>query len=111
MSVCIPVLKKCKRTDDVLFINAAELYQPGKRRNTLLPEHIDRIIPTYRHRTAEDRFSRLATLDEIAGEQDFNLNIPRYVGTALPEQPVDLSRRSPGSFRPAEPGPGCGQAA
>jgi type I restriction enzyme M protein len=46
--VCILVLKKCKKPDDVLFINAAEHYEKGKRQNQLLPEHIDKIIDTYK---------------------------------------------------------------
>lgn len=89
--VCILVLKKCKRTDDVLFINAAEHYQPGKRQNTLLPEHIAKIVETYQHRREEDRYSRVVTLDEIEKEHDFNLNISRYVSTAEPEEEVDLA--------------------
>lgn len=48
--VCILVLKKCKKFDDVLFINAAEHYQKGKRQNVLLPEHIQKIVDTYRER-------------------------------------------------------------
>jgi type I restriction enzyme M protein len=89
--VCILVLKKCKRTDDVLFINAAEHYQPGKRQNTLLPEHIDKIVETYKHRKEEDRYSRVVSLDKIEKEHDFNLNISRYVSTAEPEEAVDLA--------------------
>lgn len=89
--VCILVLKKCKRTDDVLFINAAEHYQPGKRQNALLPEHIDKIVETYKHRKEEDRYSRVVSLQEIEEEHDFNLNISRYVSTAEPEEEVDLA--------------------
>ncbi|HEC17902.1 MAG TPA: type I restriction-modification system subunit M [Gammaproteobacteria bacterium] len=97
--VCILVLKKCKRTDDVLFINAAELYQPGKRQNTLLPEHIEKIIDTYKKRPEKVReeldngslfAARRVSLEEIEEEHDFNLNISRYVSTAKPEEEVDL---------------------
>ncbi|MDX8402751.1 MAG: type I restriction-modification system subunit M, partial [Mariprofundaceae bacterium] len=96
--VCILVLKKCKRTDDVLFINAAELYAPGKRQNTLLPEHIEKIVDTYRYRREVKEeldngsifASRCVSLEEIEEEHDFNLNISRYVSTARPEAPVDL---------------------
>ncbi len=88
--VCILVLKKCKRTDDVLFINAAEHYQPGKRQNTLLPTHIKKIVETYKHRKEEERYSRVVSLQEIEEEHDFNLNISRYVSTAEPEEEVDL---------------------
>ena len=89
--VCILVLKKCKRTDDVLFINAAEHFQPGKRQNALLPEHIDKIVETYKHRKEEDRYSRVISLEEIEREHDFNLNISRYVSTAGAEQEVELA--------------------
>lgn len=89
--VCILVLKKCKRTDDVLFINAAEHCQPGKRQNTLLPKHIKKIVETYQHRKEEDRYSRVVSLDEIEKEHDFNLNISRYVSTAEPEEEVNLA--------------------
>ncbi|REC53635.1 type I restriction-modification system subunit M [Rhodosalinus sediminis] len=88
--VCILVLKKCKRTDDVLFVNAAELYHPGKRQNSLLPGHIKEIVETYQNRTEKERFSRLVALDEIENEHDFNLNISRYVSTGEPEEEVDL---------------------
>ncbi|WCR12719.1 N-6 DNA methylase [Paracoccus seriniphilus] len=76
--------------DDVLFINAAEHYQPGKRQNTLLQEHINKIVETYQHRKEEDRYSQVVSLDEIEKEHDFNLNISRYVSTAEPEEEVDL---------------------
>lgn len=89
--VCILVLKKCKRTDDVLFINAVGHYHPGKRQNTLLPGHIDKIVETYQHRKEEDRYSRVVSLDEIEKEHDFNLNISRYVSTAEPEKEVNLA--------------------
>ena len=88
--VCILVLKKCKRTDDVLFINAAEHYQPGKRQNALLPKHIDKIVDTYSQRREEDRYSRVVSLEEIEREHDFNLNISRYVSTAEAEPELDL---------------------
>ncbi|CUH40177.1 putative type I restriction enzymeP M protein [Jannaschia seosinensis] len=89
--VCILVLKKCKRTDDVLFINAAEHYQPGKRQNTLLREHIDKIVETYKQRKEEDLYSKVVSLQEIEEEHDFNLNITRYVSTAEFEEEVDLA--------------------
>lgn len=56
--VCILVLKKCKKPDDVLFINAAEHFVKGKRQNQLAPEHIQKIIDTYQHRKEETRYSR-----------------------------------------------------
>jgi len=90
--VCILVLKKCKRPDDVLFINAAaaEHFEKGKRQNQLRPEHIDKIIDTYQHRKEEDRYARRVSMEEI-GRNDFNLNISRYVSTAVAEEEVDLA--------------------
>ncbi|MBO5345791.1 MAG: type I restriction-modification system subunit M [Paludibacteraceae bacterium] len=87
--VCIIVLKKCRKSDDVLFINAAECFEKGKKQNQLLPEHIDKIIETYRIRSEEDRFSRRVKLKEIA-ENDYNLNITRYVSLAQEEAQIDL---------------------
>lgn len=88
--VCILVLKKCKKYDDVLFINASEHFESGKRQNMLLPEHIEKIIKTYQYRNEEERYSRRVSIEEIE-ENDFNLNISRYVSTAEPEKLVDLS--------------------
>jgi type I restriction enzyme M protein len=87
--VCIIVLKKCRKSDDVLFINAAECYEKGKKQNVLLPEHIDKIVETYRTRAEEDRYSRRVSLTEIR-DNEFNLNITRYVSLAKEEEQVDL---------------------
>ncbi|MEO5368980.1 MAG: type I restriction-modification system subunit M [Magnetococcus sp. DMHC-1] len=89
--VCILVLKKCKKPDDVLFINAAEHYEKGKRQNQLLPEHIEKIIDTYQHRKEEARYSRRVSLEIIEEEHDFNLNISRYVSTAEAEDEINLA--------------------
>ena len=88
--VCIIVLKKCRKTDDVLFINAAECYDKGKKQNVLLPEHIDKILETYSTRSEEDRFSRRVSLKEIR-DNGYNLNITRYVSLAQEEPQVDLA--------------------
>lgn len=88
--VCILVLKKCKKPDDVLFINAAEYFEKGKRQNYLLPGHIDKIIDTYQFRKEEPRYSRRVSMEEIE-KKDFNLNISRYVGTAVAEEEIDLA--------------------
>lgn len=87
--VCILVLKKCKKPDDVLFINAIEHYEKGKRQNQLLPEHIDKIVDTYQHRKEEERYARRVRMEEVE-KNDYNLNISRYVSTAEPEPEVDL---------------------
>jgi type I restriction enzyme M protein len=88
--VCIVVLKKCKKYDDVLFINASEHFQKGKRQNSLLPEHIEKIVDTYKYRKEEDRYSRCVSMEEIEEKHEFNLNISRYVSTAKPEEQVDM---------------------
>lgn len=87
--VCIMVLKKCKMPDDVLFINASEHFEKGKRQNQLRPEHIEKIIDTYQYRKEEERYARRVGMDEIAGN-DYNLNISRYISTAVPEEEIDL---------------------
>lgn len=89
--VCILVLKKCKKPDDVLFINASdsEHFEKGKRQNRLLPKNIGKIVETYQFRKEEDRYSRRVSMEEIE-KNDFNLNISRYVSTAKPEEKVDL---------------------
>ena len=87
--VSILVLKKCKKPDDVLFINAAEHFEKGKRQNQLTPEHIAKIIDTYQNRTEEPRYSRRVEMAEIE-KNDFNLNISRYISTAVNEEEIDL---------------------
>ncbi|MEM9485142.1 MAG: type I restriction-modification system subunit M [Cyanobacteria bacterium P01_F01_bin.116] len=88
--VCILVLKKCKKPDDVLFINASEHFDKGKRQNNLSTEHIEKIIETYQFREEEKRYSRRVEMQEIE-ENDYNLNISRYVSTAMPEETIDLA--------------------
>ena len=87
--VCILVLKKCKKPDDVLFINAAEYFEKGKRQNRLLPEHIDKLVSTYQFRKEEERYARRVTMEEIA-DNGYNLNISRYISTAVAEEAIDL---------------------
>jgi len=87
--VCILVLKRCKKPDDVLFINAEKHFEKGKRQNYLDPEHIQKIIDTYQHRREEERYARRVEMGEIK-ENGFNLNISRYVSTVEQEPEVDL---------------------
>jgi len=87
--VCILVLKKCKKSDDVLFINASEHFTKGKRQNHLEDDDIEKIIDTYQYRKEQERYSRAVSLEEIENN-DFNLNISRYVSTAKPEPIIDL---------------------
>jgi len=87
--VCLIVLKKCKKSDDVLFINAVEYFEKNKKQNRLRDEHIDKIIDTYQQRKEEERYSKRVSLEDIK-ENDFNLNISRYVSTAKPEKEIGL---------------------
>jgi len=87
--VSILVLKKCKKEDDVLFINASEYFQKGKRQNHLRKEDIKKIVETYQFRKEEERYSKRVTMEDIE-KNDFNLNISRYVSTAKPEPIIDL---------------------
>lgn len=87
--VCILVLKKCKKFDDVLFINAVDHFEKGKRQNNLLPEHIHKILDTYKFRKEENRYSRRVSMAEIV-KNDYNLNISRYVSTSIDEEIIDL---------------------
>jgi len=87
--VCILVLKKCKKEDDVLFINASEQFDKGKRQNTLEENHIENIVETYQFRKNKDRYSRKVSMEEIE-KNGYNLNISRYVSTAEDEIQIDL---------------------
>ena len=87
--VCILVLKKCKKPDDVLFINAAEHFVKGKRQNQLTDEQITNIIETYQFRKEAPRYSRRVEMAEIE-KNDYNLNISRYISTAVSEAEIDL---------------------
>ncbi len=89
--VCILVLKKCKKEDDVLFINASEQYENGKRQNSLAEKHIKSIVETYKYRKETERFSRKVSMEEIE-KNGYNLNISRYVSTAEDEISIDLDK-------------------
>ncbi len=87
---CILVLKKKREHNgDVLFIDASQHFEKVKTQNYLRKEDITKIISTYKNRTAEDKYSYVAPLSEIA-ENDYNLNIPRYVDTFEEEEAVNL---------------------
>lgn len=86
---CILVCKKCKEADDVLFVDASGCFEKGKNQNSLGAGDVARIVAAYRDRADEPRFAHLASRAEIA-ENDFNLNIPRYVDTFEAEARVDL---------------------
>lgn len=88
---CILVLKKKRaHSGDVLFIDASQHFEKVKTQNVLRAEDIQKIISTYEERNNNDKYSHVATLAEIA-ENDYNLNIPRYVDTFEEEEAVDLA--------------------
>ena len=91
---CILVFKKCREdSDDVLFIDSSKHFEKVKNQNVLRDEDIDKIIDTYKNRTQEEKYSYKASLEEIK-ENDYNLNIPRYVDTFEDEEVIDLNRVS-----------------
>ncbi|MCU9600889.1 type I restriction-modification system subunit M [Pallidibacillus thermolactis] len=88
---CIMVFRKGRTRKDVLFIDASgeNHYEKGKNQNKLREQDIEKIVETYEKRETIDKYSYVATLDEIK-ENDYNLNIPRYVDTFEEEEPVDM---------------------
>ena len=87
---CIIVMKKCRKEDDnILFIDASKGFEKVKTQNKLREEHIRKIVETYRDRKEIEKYSHCATLQEIA-DNDYNLNIPRYVDTFEEEEPIDI---------------------
>ncbi|MBQ6742985.1 MAG: type I restriction-modification system subunit M [Bacteroidales bacterium] len=89
--VCIIVLKKCRKHNKILFINASsdEHYEKGKRQNYLRDDDVKKIVETYQFRKEEPRYSRQVSLQEIK-DNDYNLNITRYVSLAQEEKQINL---------------------
>ncbi len=88
---CVLVFKKCKEhPDDILFIDASQYFEKVKTQNYLRDEDVDRIVDTYAKRITIDKYSYVASLDEVR-ENDYNLNIPRYVDTFEEEESVDVA--------------------
>ena len=88
---CILVLKKCRVHDDnILFIDASQHFKKAGNQNTLTDGHVEKIIDAYLRREAIDKYAYVASLDEVK-ENDYNLNIPRYVDTLEEEEPVDIT--------------------
>jgi type I restriction enzyme M protein len=85
----ILIFKKQKSDDSVLFIDASREFKSGKNQNNLTEDNIAKIIATYRARASVDKYAYLATLQEIK-DNDYNLNIPRYVDTFEEEAEIDL---------------------
>ena len=91
---CIMVFKKCREKDDtILFIDASgdDHFAKEGNQNVLRHQDVEKIIATYRNRTAIEKYSYVATLDELK-ENDYNLNIPRYVDTFEEEDAIDLDK-------------------
>lgn len=85
----ILIFRMDKKDDSVLFIDASREFKAGKNQNALSDENIAKIVETYQKREFVDKYAYLATFDEIK-ENDYNLNIPRYVDTFEEEEPIDL---------------------
>jgi len=89
---CILVFKKCREdSDNVLFIDASNEFEKAKNQNYLSDKNIEKIISTFKERKEIEKYSHLATLQEIK-DNDYNLNIPRYVDTFEEEELVDLDK-------------------
>ncbi|TXJ26048.1 MAG: type I restriction-modification system subunit M [Chitinophagaceae bacterium] len=87
---CILVFKKCRENpDNILFIDASKEFEKVKTQNILRDSHIEKIVGTYRSRTEIEKYSHCASLKEIA-DNDYNLNIPRYVDTFEEEEEIDI---------------------
>lgn len=89
---CILVFKKSRQDDNtVLFIDASNEFEKAKNQNNLTDENVEKIVATYKNRKAIEKYSYVATLDEIK-ENDYNLNISRYVDTYEEEESIDLKQ-------------------
>ena len=85
----IIVLKKNRTNKDVFFIDASNEFTKSKNQNLLENKHIDKILETYNKREDVEKYAHLAPFDEVV-ENDYNLNIPRYVDTFEEEEPIDI---------------------
>lgn len=85
----ILIFNKAKNNSNTLFIDASKEYEDGKKQNRLRPEDIEKVVATYSNFSEIEKYSHVANLEEIQ-ENDYNLNIPRYVDTFEEEEPVDI---------------------
>lgn len=85
------VLKKKRTTSDVFFIDASQEFEKSKSINVMHDNHINKIFNAYQKRKGIDKFAHLASFEEIV-ENDYNLNIPRFVDTFEEEAPIDLGK-------------------
>lgn len=87
---CVLVLSKCRvHSEDILFIDASKGFEKDGNKNKLTEEHLDKIVTTFQERKTIDKYSYVAKISEVK-ENDYNLNIPRYVDTFEEEEPIDL---------------------
>lgn len=86
---CILVIKKCRSNDDVVFIDASKYCENGKNQNYLREDDINKILNAYKNRKDIDKYCHIAKLKEIE-DNEYNLNIPRYVDTFEEEEPIDI---------------------
>ena len=90
---CVLVLKKNRKCDDILFIDASNDFEKQKTQNVLLPEHIDKIMQAVEKRESIAKYAEVVPFSQIE-ENDFNLNIPRYVNTFEAEEEIDIAKIS-----------------
>ena len=86
---CILIFKKSKVENNVVFIDASNEFDKGKNQNVLRDEDIEKIFETYKNRKEVEKYCHIASFDEIK-ENDFNLNIPRYIDTFEAEEKIDM---------------------
>lgn len=86
----IMVFKKNRDTKDILFIDASKEFGKGKNQNKLTAENINKIIETYKNRVDVEKYAHLASIEEVR-ENEYNLNIPRYIDTSEEEEIIDLA--------------------
>ncbi len=85
----ILIFKRDRENSDILFIDASREFEKGKNQNILRESNIERVVETYKNREGVEKYSYIATLEEIE-ENDYNLNIPRYVDTFEEEEEIDI---------------------
>ena len=85
----IVVFKKNRTGKDILFIDASKEFEKERNQNHLTDENIKKIVETYHNRVDVDKYAHLAPIEEVR-DNEYNLNIPRYVDTFEEEEPIDL---------------------
>ena len=87
----ILVFKKSRIYDNVLFIDASKDYKKAKKQNRLRPQDIEKIISTYSSRTEIEKYSTNVSIEKIR-DNEYNLNIPRYIDTFVIKDPIDVDK-------------------